>query len=698
LQYGIVANNNEHQAIGKIDYTLNQKHSLFGRYFFADFASPNAFDGKNVLAMSRVGQFNRAHSFVLGETFLFSPTTIFNTRATFNRTRNNRVVDKYFSPSDLGIQVFSPLAGFTGVTVTGNGFAIGAGATNPGYFNSTNYQIAEDVDLVRGNHQIAIGVNFIHNNINTSNNRPTNGQFTFNGQVTGLPLADFMAGILSGGFLQGNAVFDNQRQNYFAMYVQDSWKVNSRLTLNGGVRWEPYWPMEHPFGWVTHFDPARFAAGTKSSVYRNAPAGLIFPGDAGYPGKATTFGKTNQFAPRLGLIFDPKGDGKMSVRASYGIFYDTPHLFFNTRFANNPPWGAQITLPNPAGGFTNPYQTYPGGNPFPALANISPNSFFPNSGVYVNAPLNIKPTYLQQWNLSVQRQVGEWLFAGTYLGNKSTHLWTGRELNPAVFGPGATLANTNARRVLTRQNAAQGAFYGTIGQVDDGGTSSYNGMLISAQRRLAGNFSVLANHTWSHCISDPATTEITGPTYVNPNNRRADRANCDSDRRHVTNLSFVARTPKFNNKALGLIVTGWQLSGILRKQSGNYSTVTTGADNALTGVGGQRASQVLANAYGARTVDNYLNRAAFAAPATGTYSALSPFSVQNPGILQIDTGLSRTFNVREGQTVQFRWETFNVPNRLNANAPVVALNNANFGRILTAQDPRIMQFALKYVF
>jgi hypothetical protein len=252
--------------------------------------------------------------------------------------------------------------------------------------------------------------------------------------------------------------------------------------------------------------------------------------------------------------------------------------------------------------------------------------------------------------------------------------------------------------VLTLQNAAQGAFYGTIGHVDDGGTSSYNGMLVSAQRRLAGNFSVLANYTWSHCISDPATTEITGPTYVNPNNRRADRANCDSDRRHVMNLSFVARTPKFNNKALGLIVTGWQLSGIVRKQSGNYSTVTTGADNALTGVGGQRASQILPDAYAARTVDAYLNRAAFAAPAAGTYSALSPFSIQNPGSLQIDTGLSRTFNVREGQTVQFRWETFNVPNRLNANAPVVALNNANFGRILTAQDPRIMQFALKYVF
>lgn len=698
LQYGILANNDEHQAIGKIDYTLNAKHSLFGRYFFADYASPNPFDGKNVLAMSRVGQFNRAHSFVLGETFLFSPNTIFSTRATLNRTRNNRKVDEYFSPSDLGIQVFSPLKGFTGVTVTGNGFAIGQGATNPGYFNSTNYQIAEDADLIRGAHQIAVGVNFIHNNINTSNNRPTNGQFTFNGQITGLPLADFMAGILSGGFIQGNPVFDNQRQNYIGVYVQDSWKVNSRLTLNGGVRWEPFLPMEHPFGWVSHFEPSAFAAGAKSAIYRNAPAGLTFPGDAGYPGKATTFSKKNQFAPRLGLVFDPQGNGKMTVRASYGIFFDTPHLFFNTRFANNPPWGAQITLANPAGGFANPYQTYPGGNPFPALARISTDSFFPQAGIYVNAPLRIKPTYLQQWNLSVQRQVGEWLFAGTYLGNKSTHLWTGRELNPAVFGPGATLGNTNARRALTLQNATQGAFYGTIGQIDDGGTSSYNGMLLSAQRRLANNFSVLANYTWSHCISDPATTEITGPTYVNPNNRRADRANCDSDRRHVMNISFVARTPKFNNRALNLLASGWQLSGIVRRQSGNYASVTTGADNALTGVGGQRAAQVLADAYGDRTVNNYLNRAAFTTPTTGTYSALSPFSIQNPGSLQIDTGLSRTFTITESQNIQFRWETFNLPNRLNANAPVTALNNANFGRILTAQDPRIMQFALKYVF
>ena len=636
---------------------------------------------------------------MLGDTYLLSANTILSTHATVNRTRNNRVVDPYFSPADLGIQVYSLLKGFTGVSVTGNGFAIGAGATNPGYFNSTNYQLAEDVDLIRGAHQLALGVNFIHNNINTSNNRPTNGQFTFNGQVTGLPLADFMAGILSGGFVQGNPIFDNQRQNYIGLYLQDSWKLTRRLTLNSGVRWEPYLPMQHPFGWVSHFDQPAFVAGIRSAVYKNAPVGLTFPGDADYPGKSTTFAHKAQVAPRVGLVFDPNGDGKMTVRASYGIFYDAPHLFFNTRFANNPPWGAQITLSNPAGGLANPYQTYPGGNPFPGLAKISADSFFPLAGVYVNAPLDIKPTYLQQWNLSVQRQVGEWLFSASYLGNKSTHLWTGREVNPAVYSATATLSNTNQRRVLYLVNPAEGQYYGTIGQIDDGGTSSYNGMLLAAQRRLANNFSLLANYTLSHCISDPATTEITGPTYVNPNNRRADRANCDSDRRHLVNVSFVASTPQFANGALRLIASNWQLSGIVRQQSGNYSTVTTGADNALTGIGNQRGVQLLANPYDPnRTVDHYLNRAAFASPAPGTYSPLGAFTILNPSSLQIDTGLSRTFRVLEGQNIQFRWEVFNVPNRLNANAPVTALNNANFGKILSAQDPRIMQFALKYVF
>jgi hypothetical protein len=132
--------------------------------------------------------------------------------------------------------------------------------------------------------------------------------------------------------------------------------------------------------------------------------------------------------------------------------------------------------------------------------------------------MDITPTSLQQWNISAQRQYGDWMLSTTYLGNKSTHLWRATELNPAVFAAGATTANTNQRRRLILQDPVQGQFYGTIGQVDDTGRGIYHGLLLSAQRRLKNNLSVLTNYTLSKCMSDPATTEITGPTIVDPNN------------------------------------------------------------------------------------------------------------------------------------------------------------------------------------
>jgi hypothetical protein len=141
----------------------------------------------------------------------------------------------------------------------------------------------------------------------------------------------------------------------------------------------------------------------------------------------------------------------------------------------------------------------------------------------------------------------------------------------------------------------------------------------------------------------------------------------------------------------------WQVSPLVRWQSGNRSTITTGIDNALTGVGGQRGVEVLDNPYGDGTPDLYLNRAAFTTPVTGTYSTLKPNSIVNPSRLTNDLALTRSFRLAERQ-LQFRWEIFNVINHTSFNAPTTSLNSGNFGKILSAQDPRIMQFALKYEF
>ncbi len=697
VQFGIPNNNTEHQALGRIDYTLNSEHTVFTRYMFARYENPATYDGQNVLTLSRTGQENIANSLVTGHRWLPTNTAVNSFTVTFNRTLNDRPLPEFFTATELGSRIASPYPGYVGVNVTGNGFSVGAGGTNPGYFNSLAFQLADDLDLVRGNHQISAGVNWIHTNIKTNNNRPTNGQFSFNGQTTGLSLADFMIGSVSGGFLQGNPVFDDQDHDYIGVYLQDDWRVHPNLTVNVGVRWEPYIPLRSSRSWVSNFDKTRFDQNVRSTVYPQAPAGLYFPGDPGYPGRASNEGRLLNFAPRVGTVWTPSGDGSFSVRASWGIFYDAPHLFFNTRFSNNPPWGAQITIPNPVGGFSDPYLGYAGGNPFPALNDNWQSVAFPTAGVYVNAPIDLKPTQLHQWNLSVQKGVGNWLFSASYLGNRSINLWRATELNPAVPLPGATVANTNQRRVLFLQDPVRGAFYGTIGQVDDTGRANYNGALLSVQRRLSNNWSVLSNWTISKCMSDPATTEITGPTIVDPNNPDLDYSYCASDRRHVVNLSAVARLPEFSNGVLRAVLSDWQISPIVRWQSGNRSTVTTGVDNALTGMGGQRAVQVLDNPYGDKTAGNYLNRAAFTAPANGTYSDLKPFTIVNPSIFQNDIAITRSFRFGT-RSLQARWEIFNVVNYVNLGAPITALNNAAFGQIQTAGDPRIMQFALKFDF
>jgi hypothetical protein len=693
LQYGIPNNSTEHQNLSRADYTINRSQSLFGRYLYAMYDNPATYDGSNALTLSRTGQNNQVHSLVVGHNWILSSRMVNAMHVTWNKTLNDRPMPSYFSPTDVGSTVVGAVPGFMGVSVT-NGFNFGTGGTNPGYFNSNGFQIANDLDWLLGKHQVSFGGNWIHTNIETVNNRPSNGQFTFNGQSTGLGLADFMVGRMS-NFLQGNPVLDFDHNNYVGAYVQDEWKLRANLTVNAGVRWEPYLPIKNSLDYVSNFDLARFDAGTRSSVYPQAPAGLYFPGDPGFPGSAAMKSQWSQFAPRTGVVWQPSD--KTALRAGWGQFFDTPQLFFNTRFANNPPWGAQITLTSPVGGLSNPWVNYPGGNPFPALLNGWQNQPFPTSGVYVNAPLDTHPTTLQQWNVGIQHQLSSWLLTASYLGNHSSHLWRATELNYAVFSPGATTATTSARRVLALRNPAIGAFYGTIGQLDDTGRANYNGMLLSAQRRLKSGLSVLANYTLSKCMSDPATTELTGPTITDPTNPALDYSACDSDRRHVVNMSLVAHSPSFSNTALDAVLGNWQVAPLVRWQSGSAFSVTTGVDNALSGLGGQRAVQVNDDIFGDGSVNNYLNINSFTSPAAGTYSTLRPNAFYGPSRLQNDLALTRNFRLSTRQ-LQFRWEVFNVLNKANFNNPTTALNSTNFGRILSAGDPRIMQFALKYDF
>ncbi|HYR88641.1 MAG TPA: TonB-dependent receptor, partial [Terriglobia bacterium] len=486
VKIGRKAGSDEYLTVGRMDYQLSDKHSLFGRYLGAVYNQPSDFDPKNLLALLNADLQFRVHSFVLGDTYLIGNSTVSNFRGTVYRSRIPKSSPQFFDPNDVGINLFVLVPKFMRFSIT-NGFQVAGTNATPSRYNTTGFQFAEDMSMIRGAHQIGYGVNWIHGELNGVSQLNATAPFTFNGQNTGLGLADFMVGRPS-AFTQGSPSLGYYRLNYFGLYLQDAWKATSRLTVNAGLRWEPGLPVYSKNSYLVHFDPAGFAQGKKSTVYTGAPAGLTFPGDAGFPGNSAGNNRWSNFAPRAGLAWDPKGNGLMSVRAAYGIFYDLPALNYYIGFAQSPPFGNNVTIQNPPN-FANPYQGFPGGNPFPRT--LTKDSTFITFGGYENMPFNAKSTYSQQWNLSLQRQIGtNWLVSGNYVGTSVIHLWAGNQINSAVFLPGSTLGNINNRRKLNLQNPAEGQFFGSVAQLDDGGTGSYNGMVISVQRRRAKGVTV----------------------------------------------------------------------------------------------------------------------------------------------------------------------------------------------------------------
>jgi hypothetical protein len=404
------------------------------------------------------------------------------------------------------------------------------------------------------------------------------------------------------------------------------------------------------------------------------------------------------FAPRIGLVFDPRGSGKEVIRAGYGLFYDYPPASYNIRVSNSLPYGGQVTLTNPS--LPDPWINQPRGNPFP-IPLADKNLVFPQSGTYYSQPLDLPNSYTQQWNLSVQRQFGnDWSVDLSYLGNKATHIWADRQANPVLYIPGnstTAAANISARRMLTLLNPTVGPYYNSIIETVPGGNISYNGMVVKVQKRFSGRFTVQSNYTLGHCISDMDPDQfLDGQDYINWNDRKADRGNCAQDRRHLSNNSVIVSTPTIGSPLMRKVVGGWQLSAIYRMQSGQPLTVTTTGDRGLLS-SAQRPDRIASGQLDNPTIAKWFDTSAFIQNSPGSYGNSGRNILTGPHNTQIDMSLSRRFEW-ESQRVEFRAEAFNAFNIFRPNNPNTALTNTNFGRITSAQDARIMQFAFKYVF
>jgi hypothetical protein len=596
VSFGRRTNQDEYLPVAKIDWQISDKHSMFGRWEMARLDTPSDYDGQTILSISLPDYYRHAKSFVLGDTYSITSTMISSFRGTVLRTVNEKTLADQFTFTDLGVRGHVHPENYPKIALisVSGAFNILTGPSTPSVTNTTVVHFGDDVSWLRGTHQIGFGANYIHNVMNYTSSTSAPGSMAFTAANTGLSLGDFMTG-RANTFNQSGIGAEPFRQNFFALYLQDTWKASSKLTLNYGVRWEPYFGPYDASSKRAFFSRERFDQGLKSEVFPNAPAGVFFQGEGGVPDTLSMFSNDygKRFAPRLGVAFDPKGDGLMTIRAAYGLFFATPHLHQSGGRRDTPPGGTNISVNTPS--FEDPWASYPGGvSPYPVA--VTKNTTFPLSTRYVAFPWDMKMPYINQWNLSVQRQVGSnWLLAANYIGNNILHTFFRNEANPAVYVPGvgdanrncflngkvlsftantgtqcSTTGNTNSRRLLTLANPQVGQYFTNIANGDDGGTRTYSAMVLQIQRRRANGMTVQGNYTWSHCIDDGYNDVIQNTGGQTPERRGLNRANCELDRRHNFNMSTVYDTPRFSNPTVNLLAGGWSFSGIVRILSGPY--------------------------------------------------------------------------------------------------------------------------------
>src|SRR5262245_35526813 len=423
LRYSVPIQLDDNQYLARADHQIGANHRIYGRFWLSQASQPPYLDPKNYLAQS-FGRVWRNTVVSINDTHTFSSRFINNAVFTFNRTNNDNF--QIYPPSlvSLGSRYYNDDSPQYHLTVNGY-FQINTGDTNT--FLRNEYQVADTARLSLGRHDLSFGGDYSYGQGDIVNNFRANGQFgwTNSAGFTGDALADFFLGKFA-TFTQGIGEYKNTRFNYLGLFVQDNLRVNSRLTLNVGLRWDPFSPYTDVNGHVAGFRP-----GNQSRVYINAPRGVLYPGDEGFPDGGYNTAWLN-FGPRIGFAYDLFGNGKTSVRGGYGIFFDHPNTISTNSAANQGPFGTILSFNGTAlNSLSDPYAGRD--NPFPLSRNPKPDVTFPLPHTVFTYDPDFRNPYLQSWNLSVEREVfPSALLRVAYAGSKGTGLAILRELNMAV--------------------------------------------------------------------------------------------------------------------------------------------------------------------------------------------------------------------------------------------------------------------------
>lgn len=568
---------------------------------------------------------------------------------------------------------------------------------------SNTYQVQDHVTVVRNRHTIKIGAEYMDLAFFQSFLGP--GQFTFNGQRTGGgsasrgdPMADFLLGGYQTFALSNGVRINDDGSTFTVLFAQDDFKITPRLTLNFGLRYELPTPYVDKFDRINTIVPD---AGVHSKKYPSAPAGMLFPGDR--PRGLYTTDKNN-FAPRFGFAYDVSGDGRTAIRGGYGLFYDTI----------NADSIAQETPP-----FTGSARNYVNGrlsNPFVSIgltappAYIDPNAFtftYPINGAFGPMGESLATTYIQGWNLTVQRDAGRgYALSLAYVGRMGTKLIGNMPFNAAPYIPGndaagkplSTLANADQRAPFL-----PGIYSAAIRQMDDVLTSAYHSMQFEVSRRYSNGLQFSGSYTLSKSIDSVSSLNLSVP-IPDPFNFRHGRGPSDWDRRHALVFSGIWNpTPLRARQGIAAkLLNDWSLSAITTIQSGSPLTFSAGQDTMMNGTGQDARADIVADperSHSSRAdmIAKFFNTAAFSQPKPGSPGTSGRGILSGPARVNTDLGILRDIRLHEEIRTQFRGEFFNVFNQVNFGNPNTTMANAQFGRITGAQAGRTVQLGLKFL-
>jgi hypothetical protein len=728
------------QEMGRIDHTFSERFSLYGRFTIDDIPTTEAgglFGQSSVPGMATTQTNSPGRGAVLHTVNIIRPSIVNDAGFNFSQsailTKPLGLTAKSNSPD---INPKEPFTNPEGVvpSIAFGGFLSGANGAGPYTDYNRNYAWFDNLTWMKGRHSVKFGVS-LNKYQKTENANSGQGTFTFNnlGVPTGTSnyqqaWANFLLGNVSSFTQPSTDISPDVRAWQNEAYVQDDFKVTSRLTLYGGVRWSFFGQPHDANGIMTNFDPALYDPAKAPTI--NPANGTVIPGTANWQlngiivgGQNSPFGDKisndsyRNFAPRIGLAWDPFGTGKTSIRAGYGIYYDA--TLFGTYEQNqfaNPPFVASVNYTN--ANFSDVSS---------GTAGISPLSPQATSVLALHAtqlPANVP--YTQNWNLTIQRQIArDTVLEVAYVGSKGTHLQGVVDLNEAYPGAAyaAGLHQPNGNTVFTTADEpninAVKPFRGFAGitAIETAFDSNYHSLQVNFRRNFHGGGLLGVVYTYGKVLTDNGSDRNNAPQN-SYNWHEGEYSRAPWDRTQVLTVNYVYTLPFFRH-GRGILPTalgGWELSGILSTYTGQPLTVTTGSVDPAglgilsTGPASVRPDQICnpnTNAphqYGANAEANHwFNTSCFAAVPQGEIRPgnAGRFTVQGPGFFNLDASIFKNFNLsREGRwKLQLRGESFNTLNWVNPSGIGSGSTTSTlFGIVTSYRAPRRMQLGARITF